>query len=161
MVKIAGRDIQRIKEEAKTTKLEVRVEDERITKEGEETIEMMVIEGLAIPQAIIASMMIDWAREIIERGADLGTEGETSSTRVIRTEGEMTGGTKTGKKMVISETSWTRRGGTAGVGVVTGAKIVVIITEIGVGTEGKGEGAGAESVIVTVTKDAKTVGNPM
>ena len=161
MVKIAGRDIQRIKEEAKTTTLEVRVEDERITKEGEETVEMMVIEGLAIPQAIIASMMIDWATETIERGADLGTEGEISSTRVIRTEGEMTGGTKTGKKMVISETIWTRRGGTTGVGVVTGAKIVVIITEIGVGTEGKGEGAGAESVIVTVTKDAKTVGNPM
>ena len=157
------RDIQRIKEEAKTTKLEVRVEDEneRITKEGEETIEMMVIEGLAIPQAIIASMMIDWAREILGRGVDLGTEGETSSTRVIRTEGEMTGGTKTGKKMVISETSWTRRGGITGVGVVTGAKIVVIITEKGAGTGGKGEGAGAESVIVTVTKDAKTVGNPM
>ena len=161
MVKIAGRDIQRIKEEAKTTKLEVRVEDERITKEGEEIIEMMLIEGLATPQAIIASMMIDWAREIIKRGADLGTEGEISSTRVIRTEGEMTGGTKTGKRIVISETSWTRRGGITGVGVVTGAKIVVIITEKGAGTGGKGEGAGAESVIVTVTKDAKTVGNPM
>ena len=155
------RDIQRIKEEAKTTKLEVRVEDERITKEGEEIIEMMLIEGLATPQAIIASMMIDWAREIIKRGADLGTEGEISSTRVIRTEGEMTGGTKTGKRIVISETSWTRRGGITGVGVVTGAKIVVIITEKGAGTGGKGEGAGAESVIVTVTKDAKTVGNPM
>ena len=55
----------------------MRVEDERITKEGEETIEMMVIEDLAIPQVIIASMMIDWAIEIIGRGADLGIEGET------------------------------------------------------------------------------------
>ena len=72
----------------------------------------------------------------------------------------MTRGTKTGKRMVISETSWTRRGGITGVVVVTGAKIVVIITEIGAGTEVKGKGAGAENVIVIVTKDAKTLGNP-
>ena len=71
----------------------------------------------------------------------------------------MTGGTETERRMVTSETSWTRTGGITETGAETGAEIGVIITETGAGTGVSGGGAEAEIVIVTVTKDTKTVGN--
>ena len=72
------RDIQRVKEEAPVTRLEVRVEDERITNEEGKTIEIeMASEGQTSLQAVTLIMMIDWETEIIERGADPGTEEGT------------------------------------------------------------------------------------
>ena len=75
----------------------------------------------------------------------------------------MTGGTETERRMVTSETNWTRTGGITDFGAETGAEIGVIITETGagtgVGTGVSGGGAGAEIVIATITKDTKTVGN--
>ena len=104
-------------------------------------------------------MMTGLATEITERGVDPEIEGGTWSTRVTRTEGEMTGGTETERRMVTSETSWTRTGGITEIGAETGGEICVIITETGVGTGVSRGGAGAEIVIATITKDMKTVGN--
>ena len=79
--------------------------------------------------------------------------------RVIRTEGEMTEGTGTERRMVTSETSWTRTGGITEIGAETEAEIGVIIIETRVGTGVSGDGVGAEIVIGTITKDTKTAGN--
>ena len=75
------RDIQRVKVEAPVTRLEVRVEDKRITNEEGKTKEIETAsDGQTSPHTVI--MLTGWATEITERGVDPGIEGGTWSTRV-------------------------------------------------------------------------------